>query len=739
MSAWTLHFASHSEESIAFSSHELAAAAKTHRAESIFCQHHEKPTLQSVLQHLSTLPTSHRTQSVFDLPAHLMCPKMNSTLPSISYFQSTSRLLFSESSVSLHPSLISLRRFADGIAIDHVLPPTSHATSHATSQHLPFIDANRVDGDGSWVDGDANGIMNPFTHRPHRESFDRLGLSTPSTTGVIRLDAGHLGCIHVQQGSIQLHLAGSSVKRDLHLLGFQASASTRWQTVIELQTPNNTPTSEQHFTAQNSIAAELGGTEGILAERSLPPSWNDEQIGSTQAAQTDKQIANCSKSSRTNDVLIPDSRTFNDSVRYSMLAPYLYPKANTTVRHTRLPASPDLLSHHTDVLPMSDGAEKLEALYGNDGPSIVSGFATDTVPLIASQSLCWVDLNFAAGVSSQRTGKPTTASDAQNLVAKQRKKDFKSATRDSSSQQPSVTTFAAGIADVMHSRCHSFGTSIYRESASRLRTQASFRGSATRAICSVTGPVVLGNFAKSGSDLQTNEHWSYDTQCTSQRHQKFGGQLFGQQPSNAPSSGTETPKHAAKLIQDACTSLTAYTSVLIPQRLARLFGWNDPLVVSKDDKMFVISETAPLATESVTAHHSGGNFVASTLIAPSPQVSESCIERTVNCAAIAKAAKPCASNAPLASTNVRATATLPIDGKMHCDTKIHHMDRQTANQLCTGNALPAKDRQIPRRAKTGLYLHHPIAASESPASQKTAIPRITEQQTQWHWGLNRAG
>ena len=179
--------------------------------------------------------------------------------------------------------------------------------------------------------------------------------------------------------------------------------------------------------------------------------------------------------------------------------------------------------------------------------------------------------------------------------------------------------------------------------------------------------------------------------------------------------------------------------MLIPQRLARLFGWNDPLVVSKDDKMFVISETAPLATESVTAHHSGGNFVASTLMVASPQVSESCSERTVNCAAIAKAAKPCASNAPLASTNVRATATLPIDGKMHCDTKIHRIDRQTANQLCTGNALPAKDRQKPRRAKPGLYLHHPIAASESPASQKTAIPRITEQQTQWHRGLNRAG
>ncbi|MCH1495276.1 MAG: hypothetical protein L7U72_08610, partial [Rubripirellula sp.] len=175
-------------------------------------------------------------------------------------------------------------------------------------------------------------------------------------------------------------------------------------------------------------------------------------------------------------------------------------------------------------------------------------------------------------------------------------------------------------------------------------------------------------------------------------------------------------------------------------RLARLFGWNDPLMVSKDDRMFVISETAPLASESVTAHHFGGNFVASTLMVPSPQVSKSCSDSTVNCAStIAKAAKPLTNRSPRVSTRVRAKVTRPSDGKMHCVTKMRHIDRQTANQSRAGDALPAKPRQKPRRAKTSLCLHHPIAESESPASQETANARRDEQQTQWHWGLNRAG
>ena len=583
--------------------------------------------------------------------------------------------------------------------------------------------------------------MNPTFHRPHRKCFDHQGQSASDLTGVIRLDAAHLGLIHAQQGSIELHLAGSSVKRDLQLLGFQASASTRWQTVIELQTPHITPTSERRFTAENNLAAELGATEGSLAERILRPSGNDEQIRPPlETTQPHKQIANIPQRSRINDVVIPDSKTFNDSIRYSMLAPYLYPKTSTASRQPAHHASHDLLSHHTDVLPISNGTKKLEELYSTDTPSIVSGFVADTEPLNASQSFCRVDLSFATGVAPQKTGQAAIAPNGQNLRAKQSKKDFKSEPRASLIQQPSANTSAAGITDVMHSHCNSFGTLIYHEAASRLRTQASFRGSARRAICSVTGPILLGNFAKSRSDHHTREHCSFDTECTRERNQEFGNHPAGQQPSNAPSSEIETSHHAATLVQNAYTSLTAFTNVLISPRLARLFGWNDPLMVSKDDRMFVISETAPLASESVTAHHFGGNFVASTLMVPSPQVSKSCSDSTVNCVStIAKAAKPLTNRSPRVSTRVRAKVTRPSDGKMHCVTKMRHIDRQTANQSRAGDALPAKPRQKPRRAKTSLCLHHPIAESESPASQETANARRDEQQTQWHWGLNRAG
>ena len=653
-----LQFATHPEASLPLASDRMASTANHHRRESVFHGSQEISTLQSILRHLSTLPTSPSPKSVFDLPAQLICSKTNSTLPSISNLHSTSQLLISESSVRLHPSLISLRRFADGIAIDRVFFQSNRAVSHL----LPLVDS------------DANDIAIPSNQEPKRHDSDPFDLSSTDQATPMRVDSSH-------QDAIQLHLSGCAVKSNLNLSGFEASASTRWQTVIELHRPKSTSNfisiEPSELAESKKLSAKITNTplDSDLPTQGLAyhhPRHND-------FLQRDNQV-------------MAEFINLRDDVRQSMLAPYLYPKANTAIKRAMNGVSHELLSRHHDAICSIDDTTQLDGLRGITTPTILSNHSADNESIIASQTTHWVDLNFDAAKESILPAVAFLDSGRKAPLAKSKKAAPKTDHQDSKHQiQKHSGATSMGVAEVMHSRCNSFVESTYRRATARFRTQASFSGSAKHAIRCVTGPVLLGNHGQDHQPFLASERFSYETEWF-----QSGEPVRGEKPSSA-----ERPEYLESIMLGSCGSLYAFASVFIPARLAKLFGWTDPLMISQNDGMFFIGEQEALACESVSAYHANGNLVATTQMIRSPQASAACIEMTATC--------------------------MPVETK------------RTATAVHTSTSLTRKPRQKPTRVKHQPDLRQSTVQKKFNVGQQLARQQHSLHGKNGNWNLKKAG
>jgi hypothetical protein len=435
----------------------------------------------------------------------------------------------------------------------------------------------------------------------------------------------HSGLRDRHRNSLQLHVSGSSIAENIQVNGFEISLATRWQTVIHLHhsgnndsTRNGETVTHRLFAAAINTHHHLGKLSPKLTYQAIPAKaklasvsrkdqynphveqrdrWTEQVVGTYLFNHASpNQVPAIYQDSLYPSPNAPETASWNSavelvlgtqligSIQKSMLAPYLYPKAislpyqaeEVEVASTHFVTSNELVyANPNTTCPTSVVAANWieNSIVVGDEHLISVGLSNPLNDTSQLQSIVSPEKSLLDSQSSKRNQGKTTATEAIAPCMEAKSQSMRAGETDppemSSSSQSTHTIIQQRVADAR-----------VAESVSRFRTQAGYCGTPNLILASQMGPVSL---------LECRNH-----------HSTFTCGNVGQQPWHYDDRPT--------------TESSVKPDVSIHPRLASLFGWGDPLLVSMHHLAFCTGTFDRQKTNAVIVAHEHGNFIAETFI-----------------------------------------------------------------------------------------------------------------------------